>query len=42
MDGLKPNGSGVVTFDLTPGKYVALDVAFGPDKPFAKVFTVTS
>ncbi len=40
MDGLKPNGSGVVTLDLTPGKYAAVDVAFGPDKPFAKVFTV--
>ncbi len=41
MDGLKPNGSGVVTLDLTPGKYVAVDVAFGPDKPFAKIFTVS-
>ncbi len=41
MDGLKPNGSGVVTLDLAPGKYAAVDVAFGPDKPFAKVFTVT-
>jgi hypothetical protein len=41
MDGLKPNGSGVVTLDLAPGKYVAVDVAYGPDKPFAKVFTVS-
>jgi len=40
MGGLKPNGSGVVTLDLTPGKYVAVDVAFGPDKPFGKVFMV--
>ncbi len=40
MGGLKANGSGVVTLDLTPGKYVAVDVAFGPDKPFGKVFTV--
>ena len=40
IDGLKPNGSGVVTLDLAPGKYVAVDVAFGPDKPFARVFTV--
>ncbi len=41
MDALKPNGSGVVTLDLAPGKYVAVDVAFGPDKPFAKIFTVS-
>jgi uncharacterized cupredoxin-like copper-binding protein len=41
MNGLKPNGSGVVTFDLAPGKYVAVDVAFGPDKPFGKVFMVS-
>ncbi|MGI8855665.1 MAG: hypothetical protein ACR2JW_07940 [Thermomicrobiales bacterium] len=41
MDGLKPNGSGVVTLDLTSGKYVAVDVAYGPDKPFAKIFTVS-
>ena len=40
MDGLKPNGTGVVTLDLMPGKYVAVDVPFGPDKPFGKVFTV--
>ncbi len=41
IDGLKSNGSGVVTLDLAPGKYVAVDVAFGPDKSFAKVFTVS-
>lgn len=41
MDGLKPNGSGLVTLDLTPGKYVAVDIAFGPDKPFGRVFTVS-
>ncbi len=39
MDGLKPNGTGVVTFDLMPGKYVALDIPFGNEKPSAKVFT---
>jgi hypothetical protein len=41
IDGVKPNGSGVVTFDLAPGKYVAVDAPFGPDKPFAQVFTVS-
>jgi len=40
MDGLKPSGSGVITLDLAPGKYVAVDVAYGPDKPFARIFTV--
>ena len=41
INGLKPNGSGVVTFDLAPGKYAAVDVPFGNDKPFGKVFTVS-
>ncbi len=42
MDGLKPSGSGVITLDLAPDKYAAVDIAFGPDKPFAKIFTVSS
>jgi hypothetical protein len=41
MDGLKANGTGAVTLDLAPGKYVAVDVAFSDDKPFAKIFTVS-
>jgi hypothetical protein len=41
MDGLSPNGSGVVTLDLSPGKYVAIDIAYGDAKPFAKVFTAS-
>jgi len=40
MDGLKPGGAGAVVLDLVPGKYVAVDVAFGPEQPTAKVFTV--
>jgi len=41
MDAVKPNGSGVVTLDLAPGKYAAVDVPFSNDKPFGKVFTVS-
>jgi hypothetical protein len=41
MDGLKPNGTGtLVMLDLVPGKYVAVDVAYGDEKPFGKIFTV--
>lgn len=41
MDGLKANGSGVVTLDLASGKYVAVDIPYGPDMPTARIFTVS-
>ena len=41
IDGLKPNGSAGVVLNLTPGKYVAVDIPFSNDKPFGKVFTVS-
>jgi hypothetical protein len=41
MNGLKPNGSGIVTLDLTPGKYAAVEVPFSDAKPFGRVFTVS-
>ncbi len=42
MDGLKPDGTGaLVMLDLAPGKYAAVDVAYGDEKPFGKIFTVS-
>lgn len=40
MEGLKPNGMGIVRLDLKPGTYAAVDTPLGEGEPTLKGYTV--